>query len=139
MTVDLVCLKTMSRQGFGTSVQQISVLPRRNTISVSSITREMVCLKTISSQARLCCERAAEQGHATAQFNLVVLFEGGYGIEKDLTKAQHFYNLAADQGHALAQYNIRRFYETGCGVPQDYIKARHYYKLAADQGHTTVQ
>ena len=67
---------------------------------------------------------AAEQGRASAQNNLGVMYENGLGIPQDETEAVRWYRLAADQGLADAQHNLGDMYADGRGVPQDETEAR---------------
>ena len=46
--------------------------------------------------------KAAEQGHATAQFNLAVSYRNGEGVAQDHGQAAYWYEKAAAQGHAQA-------------------------------------
>ncbi len=57
-------------------------------------------------QAALFFRRAADQGHAKAQYKLGLCYEKGEGVKKNLTKAIQYYKLAADQGHAKDQHNL---------------------------------
>ena len=41
--------------------------------------------------------RAAEQGHASAQFNLGVMYDGGQGVLQDYAAAVKWYRRAAEQ------------------------------------------
>ena len=50
----------------------------------------------------------AEQGRASAQFNLGQLYREGQGVPKDYKTAVKWYTLAAEQGHAKAQYSQRK-------------------------------
>jgi len=78
---------------------------------------------------------SAEQGHASAQFNLALCYVDGTGVVKDLAKAVKYYQMSAEQGDAGAQYNLAIHYEEGTGVDRDLAKALEYYKAAAAQGH----
>jgi TPR repeat protein len=62
----------------------------------------------------------AEQGDASAQYNLGVMYANGYGVPQDYAEAVRWYRLAAGQGNAKAQYNLGLMYYNGEGVPQDY-------------------
>ncbi len=75
----------------------------------------------------------AEQGDASAQYNLGVMYADGEGVPQDDTEAGRWYRLAADQGVADAQYNLGVMYGTGQGVPQDYVEAHIWYNLAGAQ------
>src|SRR6185437_7681246 len=83
--------------------------------------------------------RAAEQGHASAQYNLAVCYYNGTGVEKDEQKAVECYKKAAEQGVASAQYNLAVCYENGTGVEKDKQKAVEWYQKAAEQGDAKAQ
>ena len=63
--------------------------------------------------------RAAEQGHAGAQYFLGLMYDYGLGVPLDDAEAVIWYRLAAEQGDASAQNNLGVMYGTGEGVPQD--------------------
>ncbi|MDB4723205.1 sel1 repeat family protein [Akkermansiaceae bacterium] len=50
--------------------------------------------------------KAADQGNATAQYNLGLSYDYGEGVEKDAEEAVKWYRKAADQGIAAAQKNL---------------------------------
>ena len=50
--------------------------------------------------------RAAEAGHAPAQFHLGFLYGKGRGVLRDPKRAVHWFRRAAEQGHAKAQYAV---------------------------------
>ena len=77
---------------------------------------------------------AADQGWATAQNNLGVLYDKGQGVDQDDVEAARWWRLAADQGWARAQYNLGVMYAKGHGVPKDYVMAYKWWSLAAAQG-----
>ncbi|TXJ04161.1 MAG: sel1 repeat family protein [Acinetobacter sp.] len=81
----------------------------------------------------------AEQGYASAQFNLGIMYDNGQGIAQNYTQALYWYNKAAAQGYASAQYNLALMYSNGRGVPQNYTQAVTWYKKAAEQGHVDAQ
>ncbi len=76
------------------------------------------------------CRPLAEQGDAAAQYNLGVMYYGGYGVPQDYAEAVRWYRKAAEQGNAPAQYNLGVMYHTGQGVPQDYVYAHMWYNVA---------
>ena len=49
--------------------------------------------------------KAAEHGHALAQFSLGVLYFQGLGVAQDYVEAYVWYNIAAAQGNATAKKN----------------------------------
>jgi len=72
-----------------------------------------------------------EQGHASAQFNLGVMYGTGKGVPQDHAEAVKWYRRGAEQGHAGAQNNLGTMYDNGQGVPQDFVQAHLWYNLAA--------
>ena len=81
----------------------------------------------------------AEQGDATAQFDLGFIYENGKGVPQDYAEAMKWYRKAADQGNADAQNNLGTMYANGQGAPQDYTEAIKWWRKAADQGNAHAQ
>ena len=81
----------------------------------------------------------AEQGDATAQFNLGAMYDKGEGVLQDHKEAVKWYRLVAEQGHASVQFNLGNMYANGKGVPQDDYEAVKWYWLAAEQGDADAQ
>ena len=50
--------------------------------------------------------RAGELGHASAYNSIGLVYENGIGVEVDMKKAVHYYELAAMGGSAVARYNL---------------------------------
>lgn len=93
-----------------------------------------------SSQAVL--ERVrplAEQGNANAQYNMGVIYDRGYGVERDYAKAHAWYEKAAAQGYAKAAHNLGVMYQTGHGVDVDNERAAYWFKKAAELGEPAAQ
>ncbi len=67
--------------------------------------------------------RAAEQGHAGAQYMLGFMYANGEGVPQNYAEAEEWYWKAAEQGDANAQYELGLMYEKGRGVPVDYVQA----------------
>lgn len=84
--------------------------------------------------------RAAQQGNATAQWNVAVLLANGEGnIDQDTQKAALWCQKAADQGFAPAQATLGRMYAAGQGVEKDAGKALILFQQAALQGDAEAQ
>lgn len=81
----------------------------------------------------------ADQGDASAQYFLGLMYQRGNGVPQDYTAAVKWYRKAADQGYALAQNNLGFLYVNGTGVPQNYAEALKWYRPAADQGLALAQ
>ena len=75
--------------------------------------------------------QAVEQGDASAQNNLGLMYSKGQGVPQDYGEAVRWYRKAAEQGRASAQNNLGLMYDTGQGVPQDYVAAHMWYNLSA--------
>ena len=72
----------------------------------------------------------ADQGNASAQYNLGVMYDNGKGALKDYKQAAKWYQKAADQGFARAQFNLGVMYAYGEGVLKDLSKAKYWIKKA---------
>jgi hypothetical protein len=83
--------------------------------------------------------KAAEQGFATAQCYLGVMYAKGMGVAKNFSLAFEWYRKAAVQGHALAQSNIGKHYSNGLGVEKNYSLAVEWLRMAAEQGNPASQ
>jgi len=75
----------------------------------------------------------AEQGDASAQSSLGIMYDYGGGVSEDDAVAVRWYQRVADQGHAGAQYSLGAMYATGRGVVQDYVQAHMWRNLAASR------
>jgi len=64
--------------------------------------------------------KAAEQGHADAQFRLGICYGDGKGVPQDYTEAVKWLRKAAEQENAHAQFCLGVSYEDGKGIPQDH-------------------
>ena len=57
-------------------------------------------------QAAVWYQKAAEQGHAEAQFALGLFYEDGRGVARDVQMALSWYRKAANQGHPIAKQKV---------------------------------
>ena len=80
----------------------------------------------------------AEQGDASAQNNLGVMYKNGYGVPQNDKTAVKWYTLAAEQGDAFAQTNLGAMYGNGTGVIQDNVYAHMWWNIAASSGDKTA-
>jgi TPR repeat protein len=76
----------------------------------------------------------AEQGKASAQLNLGVMYAYGEGVIEDDKEAVKWYRLAAEQGDANAQSNLGLKSRKGQGVIQDNVYAHMWWNIAAASG-----
>ena len=70
-----------------------------------------------------------------AMYNLAIIFDNGFGISADKTRALFYYKAASELSNMYAQYNLGWKYYNGENVNKDVIKAFQLYKAAADYGH----
>ena len=75
----------------------------------------------------------ADNGNATAQFELGTMYYYGEGVTKDDAEAVKWYRKAAEQGHAGGQSNLGFIYENGYGVTKNVEEALEWYRKAAEQ------
>jgi len=77
----------------------------------------------------------ADEGEATFQYALGVVYYQGAALKKNYTKALEYTQLAAEQGHVPALCNLGTFYYRGYGVKKDINKGLSLWKKAADAGN----
>lgn len=58
------------------------------------------------NQAKRWLEKASEQGDASAQNALGIIYLRGLGGDKNLSKSEYYYRLAANQNHENAQLQL---------------------------------
>ena len=121
-------------------MKPINKMPRLIRIATAVIVAGGLAVMVLSAQDNLDAVRqAVEQGDATAQFNLGVMYAKGEGVPQDDAAAVRWYRLAAEQGYASAQGALGAMYAIGRGVPQDDVEAALWFRLAAEQGHASAQ
>ena len=79
-------------------------------------------------------EKAANGGHAEAQYKLGIYYGRGWGVKYDMKKAFQLYKKSAEQGFALGYYSMGVCYASGDGVPKNTHEAVKNYNLAAEFG-----
>ncbi|NOU01753.1 MAG: sel1 repeat family protein [Gallionella sp.] len=72
----------------------------------------------------------AEQGDASAQFNLGSLYRQGEGVAQDDKQAALWWAKAADQGHTDAMDNLGLRFAKGEGVELDLVQAYKWFSIA---------
>ena len=103
------------------------------------MSRILVAISGLDGDHGTTVRRAADKGHAGAQFDLGAAYNRGAGVSEDPAAAAKWYRLAAYQGHANAQFRLGSMYRNGRGVPQDAREAVRWYRLAAEQGRRGAQ
>ncbi|MBI3453859.1 MAG: sel1 repeat family protein [Rhodospirillales bacterium] len=73
----------------------------------------------------------AERGDIRSQFNMGMMYERGFGVEKNEAEAARWYRRAAEQGYAFAQHSLGLLYAEGRGMPHDAVQALFWLGRAA--------
>jgi TPR repeat protein len=81
----------------------------------------------------------AEQGYASAQFNLGTMYMRGEGVSQDYAEAVEWLRRAAAQDHAKAHYFLSFAYTRALGVPRDDGRAVESLRRAAELGFVEAQ
>lgn len=76
--------------------------------------------------------QSAEQGTASAQYQLGRAHEKGEGAPRDYKQAITWYRKAADQGYGPAQHSLGSMYMLGKGVAMDPVAAYVWLSIAAN-------
>jgi len=82
---------------------------------------------------------SAEQGDASAQFKMALMYDRGKGMPQDYSKAVKWLRKSAEQDFVKAQYNLGCMYDSGLGVSQDHAEATKWYRKAAERGFASAQ
>ena len=77
----------------------------------------------------------AEEGDATAQYNLGLLYLDGHGVPQNITEAANWFRRAAEQDYTQAQHNLGAMYGSGQGVKRDYVQAYKWLNICAAKGN----
>jgi hypothetical protein len=83
--------------------------------------------------------KKAEQGDATAQNILGMMYANGQGMARDDAEAVKWWRKAAEQNNMKAQFNLGLFYNRGEGVSQSNAEAIKWWRKAAAQGYEPAQ
>jgi len=83
--------------------------------------------------------KAAEQGHAGAQYSLGNCYYYGQGVPMDFVKAAEWWQKSAEQGNAQAQNTLGMCYLNGNGVTKDDAKSFEWTRKSAEQGDANGQ
>lgn len=76
-------------------------------------------------------KKRGEQGDASAQTQLGMLYAKGAGVPRDDAEAAKWYRKSAEQGNAKVQGILGSLYFRGQGVPKDYLLAYMWLSLSA--------
>ena len=77
----------------------------------------------------------SNEKRSDAMFNIALIYDNGFGIQTDKTRALYYYKAASQLSNKYALFNLGWMYYNGENVNKDVIKAFDLYKLASDFGH----
>jgi hypothetical protein len=80
-------------------------------------------------------EEEANEKRSDAMFNIAIIYDYGFGVPMDKTRAIYFYESASQLSNKYALFNLGWMYYNGENVSKDVIKAFELYKLSSDFGH----
>lgn len=111
------------------------------TISYSVLASSLLVTATVPAQATIIkgIYGLAEEGSATAQYQLGSMYAKGDGVTKDSVEARRWLVKSAIQGNAKAQYELGVMFTTGEGGEQDQRKAMLLFINSAHQGDKEAQ
>lgn len=98
--------------------------------------------KDVTSQyaeVRSLCEKAANLQSSSGNYCLGLLYEQGWGVEKNPAQAVQWFNKAANLGDVLALLKLGQMYWDGEGVKQDKISAYEFICLASTSDLTEAK
>ncbi len=94
--------------------------------------------ETLANSASL-LTRAADMGHAGAQFMLGFYYQQGRGVKQDYAEAVKRYHQAAEQGHADACGALGTLNHQGLELDQNYHEAARWYQKGAEGGSAEAE
>ena len=83
--------------------------------------------------------QAAQNGNASAQYQLAEAYFKGNGIQQDYQQARYWYQKSAEQNLIEAQYTLGMMYYQGAGTEKDYVQAEYWFTRAADNGDVNAR
>lgn len=81
---------------------------------------------------------ASDENHekrSDAMFNLALIYDNGFGIQKDKSRAIYYYEAASQLSNKFAMFNLGWMYYNGENVNKDVVKAFELYTQASNFGH----
>ena len=78
--------------------------------------------------------RAAERGSAQAAFNVGVMYDRGFVVERDATRAVEWYRKATQANMPMAKHNLALMLRDGKGAPRNTKEAIELLRAATRQG-----
>lgn len=77
--------------------------------------------------------KAAENGHARAQYLMGKSYHSGKGVPEDHAQAVKWWRMAAGQGHPESQFNLGVMCFQGHGTDKDYVESAKWFRECSMQ------
>ena len=71
--------------------------------------------------------RRAQNGDASAQFDLGMMYFNGQGVERDFKKAMQWFRKPAERGITNAQLKLGIMFDNGDGMPENNREAMAFF------------
>ena len=84
-------------------------------------------------------QKAADQGHAEAQYGLAGLYGVGNGVPHNKKLSFHWFRKSAEQGYVESQFSLGSIYLEGDMVERSVSKAVDWWHKAAEKNHSGAQ
>jgi uncharacterized protein len=81
----------------------------------------------------------AQRQNSDSQYQLALLYEQGFGVDKSPEQAFFWLSQAAENGSEPAQMSLANYYVNGIGTPKDLNEAILWYTTLASNGNTEAQ
>jgi TPR repeat protein len=79
--------------------------------------------------------KAADQGHAAAEYKIGGMYFSGRGVSQDYPEAARWWRKAADQGHGESLNNLGALYANGVGVARDLVVSYALQEVSRANGN----
>lgn len=90
-------------------------------------------------KALIHCTAAANEGMASSQSILGLMYQNALGTERDYVKAFEWYSKAVTQDDAMAQHGLCQLHMNGWGTAKDFDLSFNWCKKAAEQNYAAAQ
>ncbi len=114
----------------------MGIVGRKDLAKAATYYRQAISAGHAGALERL--KQLAESGNPDAQYEIGIVHEYGYGVEKDFAAARTWYQKAADQNHAASIFALALYTQNGVGGPKDLAKAIELCRMAARHGHAAA-
>lgn len=84
-------------------------------------------------------QKAADQGHAEAQFSLGVMYHAGLGVQKNRAESAKWHEKSSQQGNKKAQFCLAEMYLLGDGVTKDVDLGMNFLLASAKNGYVFAE